>query len=119
MISPDSTEPPSTGEYRAYLALLLREVFIGTAETVPSTTRQDASSPKTSPHAWTYPASTTPKWTATLSPPKPQNARPHLHRRTRNSAGCPLQRSRSSDDLTYPIATGAPIPQGYGRRHPY
>ncbi len=28
-------------------------------------------------------------------------------------AGRPLQRSRSSDDLTYPIMTGAPMPKGY------
>ncbi len=28
-------------------------------------------------------------------------------------AGRPLQRSRASDDLTYPIMTGAPIPKGY------
>lgn len=35
MISPEFNGTPSTEEYRAYLALLLREVFIGTAETVP------------------------------------------------------------------------------------
>jgi len=35
MIAPEFNGTPSTEEYRAYLALLLREVFIGTAETVP------------------------------------------------------------------------------------
>ena len=35
MIAPEFNGTPNTEEYRAYLALLLREVFIGTAETVP------------------------------------------------------------------------------------
>ena len=85
MIAPEFNGTPSTEEYRAYLALLLREVFIGTAETVPLyhaagrilaqdvTARMDVPSFDNSQmdgYALTAEAA--------------ERERPHLHRRTRN-----------------------------------
>lgn len=114
MISPEFNGTPSTEEYRAYLALLLREVFIGTAETVPLyhaagrilaqdvTARMDVPSFDNSQmdgYALTAEAAGREDRIFTVGREIP--------------AGRPLQRSRSSDDLTYPIMTGAPMPKGY------
>ena len=114
MISPEFNGTPSTEEYRAYLALLLREVFIGTAETVPLyhaagrilaqdvTARMDVPSFDNSQmdgYALTAEAAEREDRIFTVGREIP--------------AGRPLQRSRSSDDLTYPIMTGAPMPKGY------
>ena len=114
MIAPEFTGTPNTEEYRAYLALLLREVFIGTAETVPLdhaagrilaqdvTARMDVPSFDNSQmdgYALTAAAVDREDRIFTVGREIP--------------AGRPLQRSRASDDLTYPIMTGAPIPKGY------
>ena len=114
MIAPEFNGTPNTEEYRAYLALLLREVFIGTAETVPldhaagRILAQDV--------------------TARIDVPSFDNSQMDGYALTAAAvdredriftvgreipAGRPLQRSRASDDLTYPIMTGAPIPKGY------
>ena len=113
MIAPEFNGTPSTEEYRAYLALLLREVFIGTAETVPLdyaagrilaqdvTARMDVPSFDNSQmdgYALTAAAVDRKDRIFTVGREIP--------------AGRPLQRSRASDDLTYPIMTGAPIPKG-------
>ncbi len=110
MISPEFNGTPSTEEYRAYLALLLREVFIGTAETVPLyhaagrilaqdvTARMDVPSFDNSQmdgYALTAEAAGREDRIFTVGREIP--------------AGRPLQRSRSSDDLTYPI-TDRPRP---------
>ena len=114
MIAPEFNGTPNTEEYRAYLALLLREVFIGTAETVPLdhaagrilaqdvTARMDVPSFDNSQmdgYALTAAAVDREDRIFTIGREIP--------------AGRPLQRSRASDDLTYPIMTGAPIPKGY------
>ena len=59
------------------------------------------------------PASTTPKWTATPSLPKPPNAKTASLPSDAKSPPADPPTFPPSDDLTYPIMTGAPMPKGY------
>lgn len=114
MKAPTFDGVPTPEDYRAYLAQLLRSVLIGRSESLPLaqcagrilahdvTARIDVpgfDNSQMDGYALTAAAATRTERTFTVGREIP--------------AGRPLQRSRASDDLAYPIMTGAPIPKGY------
>lgn len=114
MKPPQFESVPTPEQYRAYLAELLRSVLIGRSENIPLSSAagrllaHDVSARINVPsfdnsqmdgYALTAAAAGREKRIFTVGREIP--------------AGRPLQRSRASDDLAYPIMTGAPIPKGY------
>ena len=114
MHKPQFDGTPSTEEYRAYLALLLRDTFIGRAENLPlarATDRILAQDVLARLDVPSFDNSQMDGYALTAEGASRENRIFTVGREI--PAGRPLQRSRASDDLTYPIMTGAPIPKGY------
>ncbi len=114
MHKPQFDGTPSTEEYRAYLALLLRDTFIGRAENLPlarATNRILAQDVLARLDVPSFDNSQMDGYALTAEGASRENRIFTVGREI--PAGRPLQRSRASDDLTYPIMTGAPIPKGY------
>ena len=114
MHKPQFDGTPTTEEYRAYLALLLRDTFIGRAENLPlarATDRILAQDVLARLDVPSFDNSQMDGYALTAEGASRENRIFTVGREI--PAGRPLQRSRASDDLTYPIMTGAPIPKGY------
>ncbi len=114
MHKPQFDGTPSTEEYRAYLALLLRDTFIGRAENLPlarATDRILAQDVLARLDVPSFDNSQMDGYALTAEGASRENRIFTVGREI--PAGRPLQRSRASDDLTYPIMTGAPIPKTY------
>ena len=110
MHKPQFDGTPTTEEYRAYLALLLRDTFIGRAENLPlarATDRILAQDVLARLDVPSFDNSQMDGYALTAEGASRENRIFTVGREI--PAGRPLQRSRASDDLTYPIMTGAPF----------
>ena len=117
MHKPQFDGTPSTEEYRAYLALLLRDTFIGRAENLPlarATDRILAQDVLARLDVPSFDNSQMDGYALTAEGASRENRIFTVGREI--PAGRPLQRSRASDDLTYPSLTRDPRTAGYTRR---
>ena len=112
--APNFDGVPTPHEYREYLSLLLNTLFVARTDRVPLAEAngrilsQDISARMDVP---SFDNSQMDGYALTAGAAERENRLFTVGREI--PAGKPLLRSRASDDLAYPIMTGAPIPKGY------